>query len=76
MEIDLIPIDKQIKSGDIVVTSGLENYIPRGLIIGEIENVETKPSDLFQKAIIKILTPFNNLRILTILKPEIYEITN
>lgn len=71
MEIDLIPVDKQISNGDLVVTSGLENYIPRGLVIGEIENVETKPSDLFQKATIKSLISFDNFRVLIVIRSAI-----
>lgn len=49
----LIPNDVALKEGMQVITSGLENTIPRGLIIGEIAQIESNPNALFQSADIK-----------------------
>jgi rod shape-determining protein MreC len=67
---DLIPLDKKISPGDPVITSGLESDIPAGLLIGYVENIETSPNQLFQKATVQPLADFEGLRIVTILIPE------
>lgn len=53
LEMDWIPLSKKMNVGDYVITSGLEENIPRGLLIGKIEEIETKPGALFQKALIR-----------------------
>ncbi len=67
LEMDLIPLDKKINPGDLVVTAGLEIDIPVGLIIGEVEEIKVNPGDFFQRAIIKPLVSFENLRIVTVI---------
>lgn len=53
-----IPRNEIIKVGDVVVTSGLEKNIPKGLVIGVVEAVENEANQPFQQAII---TPAQNL---------------
>lgn len=53
-----IPQNEEVKEGDIVITSGLENNIPKGLIIGHIEKVQTSQDQLFKEA---YLAPLVNL---------------
>lgn len=50
MAIDLIPKDKELKIGEIVVTSGKDAVFPSGLIVGQIDGFEIKPENLFQVA--------------------------
>ncbi|PKL72147.1 rod shape-determining protein MreC [Candidatus Kuenenbacteria bacterium HGW-Kuenenbacteria-1] len=66
---ELIPKDIKIKVGDLVITSGLEENIPRGLIIGQVEKIISQPEELYQKAQINSSISFKNLNILTILLP-------
>ena len=49
----LIPNDIALQEGMPVITSGLENLIPRGLVIGEVAHFESNPNTLFQNAAIK-----------------------
>lgn len=49
----LIPNDIALKEGMRVITSGLENSIPRGLVIGEVAHFESNSNTLFQTAAIK-----------------------
>lgn len=49
---DLIPKDVFVPKDSIVITSGLETGIPRGLLIGTVQDVQAQPHDLFQKATI------------------------
>ena len=55
LEITLVPKDKEIKTGDQIVTSPLEGIFPKGLLIGEIKDVSKKDIEPFQSSTI---TPF------------------
>lgn len=70
VRMDLIPIDKNIQEGDIVVTSGSEKFIPPGLIVGKIVKINKNDNDIFQSAELSPLSPLDNLSIVTILKNE------
>lgn len=50
MAIDLIPQTETLSPGDIVVTSGIEPGIRRGLIVGTVEKVMKRTQDPFQSA--------------------------
>lgn len=50
LKLTLIPKNQTIAPGDRVLTSGLEQSIPRGLIIGTVQDVTQDSSDLFQQA--------------------------
>ncbi len=63
-----IPVDKQINPGDTVITSGLEENIRRGVIIGQVAGVEKRPNDIFQEAVIKSFSN-QNFRVVSILIP-------
>ncbi len=67
---ELIPQDIKIQVGDLVITSGLENNIPRGLVIGQIEKIINQPEELFQKAQINSPISFKGLNFLTVLLPS------
>jgi rod shape-determining protein MreC len=58
IRMNLIPQNEMINIGDIVITSGLEEKIPRGLLIGSVEAVEKEPYQPFQRA---VLTPLSVL---------------
>lgn len=55
LKMDFIPKDDKIEIKQPVISSGLENFIPKGLMIGKIENIKTKSGDFFQTV---YLTPF------------------
>jgi rod shape-determining protein MreC len=50
MGITLIPQTEKLSPGDIVVTSGIEPGIRRGLVVGVIEKVNKNTQDPFQSA--------------------------
>jgi len=62
-----IPQNEQIDVGDIVVTSGLEEELPRGLVIGTVEAVEKKPQEPFQEAVISPVHDLNNITLVNVL---------
>ncbi len=62
VRMNFIPQNEVVSPGDIVVTSGLTENMPRGLMIGKVEIVEKQPHEPFQQA---ILAPLADLSYLT-----------
>jgi len=54
---DLIPKDKEIKKGDLVVTAAAGGIFPEGLLVGEVKDVKKSDIEPFQK--IEISPSFN-----------------
>ena len=51
--LDLIPPEKEIKKGDVVITTVLGGIFPRGLLVGEIEKVIKSDIEIWQQAKVK-----------------------
>lgn len=58
---EMIPIDAQISAGETVLTSGLNDGIPKGLIIGRLAGVAKKANEIWQSAVIIPAAELNNL---------------
>lgn len=63
-----IAYDKKIKKGSLVFTSGIDNNLESGLLIGEVISVKKSKYDLEQIATIKAFTNFDNLKYVAIIK--------
>lgn len=68
LKMELIPQNEQVSIGDVIVTSGLEPSIARGLVVGKITRVETEANGFFQTAFLQSLVKIDNLTIVSILK--------
>ncbi len=68
-EVEFISTAKDIKIDDMVITSGLEENIPRGLLIGNVIDINYISNSLFQKATISPALSLNSLRIVSVIKP-------
>ncbi len=66
--VDLIPQDQDIKTDDLVTTSGLEEKIPRGLLVGRVKQVDNIIGQIFKQARISPPFSYQNLPILSIIK--------
>lgn len=53
LKMDMIDKEKIISEGELVITSGRDGVFPEGLIIGEVQNIESKPENLFQTATVR-----------------------
>lgn len=62
VQMNFIPQNEIIMIGDAAITSGLEQGIPRGLLIGTIDTVQKEAYQPFQQAVI---TPAANLNTIT-----------
>ncbi|MEA3464193.1 MAG: rod shape-determining protein MreC [Patescibacteria group bacterium] len=69
VRMEFIPQTEKIKIGGLVVTSGLERGIPRGLVIGKVNQIIKESNELWQSAIIEPLVDFDELTIVSVLLP-------
>jgi rod shape-determining protein MreC len=67
IKMKMIPQDENVQIGDIVITSGTENKIPRGLIIGKVESIQKELYEPFQSANLRPLADLNKVAIVTVL---------
>ena len=63
-----IPTTESVEVDDLVVSSGVEEMVPQGLVVGQIDNVVSVAEDLFQSATIRSLIDFNKITLVNILK--------
>jgi rod shape-determining protein MreC len=68
LSLDLVTQNDVIKNGDHVITSGLSNDFPRGLLIGEVAALRTNQSELFQKAFVSPAADLRSLRFLFVVQ--------
>jgi len=59
--LDMIPPEKEIKPQELVISSGLDGFIPNGLVIGEVENKISSESEVFQRFKIKPSINYNEI---------------
>ncbi len=69
VSLNMIPQNEEIEIGDIVISSGLGEFVPHGLVIGRVSKLEKKSNEIWQGAIIEPLVLFNNLNILAVVLP-------
>ena len=69
IKMKFIPQESEVAVGDIIVTSGLEQAIPRGLVIGKVTQVEKENNDIWQFATIESLVDAQDLVIVSVLIP-------
>ncbi len=69
VKMNYIPQSEEIKVDDVVISSGLEGLIPRGLVIGRVNEVKREDNDIWQEAIIESPVNFDNLTIVSVIIP-------
>ena len=67
LTIETISQEAKVQTGDIVITSGLGGTYPKGLIIGKIDQVEERQSEVFKKATIKPLIDYTSLEVVFVI---------
>jgi len=61
LTMELIPQQADVRRGNTVVTSGLGQNFPPGLVIGYVQTVTAQPNDIFQQADILSAVDFDRL---------------
>jgi len=70
LKIELLPKDIQLHTGDLVVTSGMDSYIPSGLLIGKIYSLTSPQKKLWQEAYVEPLLDYQSVRLVDIILPD------
>ena len=70
LKIELLPKDIKLAEHDIVSTSGLDDYIPAGLLIGSIYQIDSSQEKLWQQALIEPALDYNNIYLVDVLIPN------
>ena len=65
-----LPINSEIKEGDIILTSGLGMIYPKEIRIGEVISVETDNVMVMKNAVVKPYVDFNKLEELFVVVPQ------
>lgn len=65
---EMLPRQIKIEKGQTVITSGLNDNFPKGLIIGQIQEIIFSETDIFQKVTIKPAIDFNKLEEVFVIK--------
>ncbi|MCX6811523.1 MAG: rod shape-determining protein MreC [Candidatus Berkelbacteria bacterium] len=67
VRVDSVPQESPLKVGQRIITSGLGGTMPKGLIVGEIAEITSPESEIFQSARVKPAADFNHLEIVFII---------
>ena len=62
-----IPQDVKINVSDLVVTSGLGGNFPKGLLLGEVSEIISKQSEIFQSATLRPVLDFSKLELVFVI---------
>jgi|GEM_PF-6293482 len=66
--ISLISKNAAITPGDLVITSGQDGNLPRGLVVGRIRGISARPAEPFQQAALEFPFALSELETVAILK--------
>jgi len=64
----LIPKNINIESGDIIVTSGFDEMIPPGLVIGSAEKIDNEANSFFQSTVVNFLVDYHDYDFVYVIK--------
>lgn len=65
-----LPMDSEVKEGDIIMTSGVGMLYPKEIKIGEVISVEEDKVKVMKSAVVKPYVDFNKLEELFIVSPK------
>jgi len=65
--IESISQEAKVKLGDTVITSGLGETFPKGLVIGKVDQVEEREAEVFKKATVVPIIDFSSLEVVFVI---------
>lgn len=68
LKMTTIAQDKEVQKNEKVVTAGMEPEMPKGLLIGEIEEIIARDNELFKEAKVKPLANFKKIEMVFVVK--------
>ncbi len=70
LELNFLNKDREIREGDMVVTSGLGGIFPRGLLVGYVQQAEIDDSGLYQRAVVLPKADLGGLTTAFVIAPQ------
>ncbi len=67
LDFKFIPQNVEISIDDVIITSGLEENVPYGLVIGIINNVTSNDTDPFQEAVIESVVDYRRYTMVSVI---------
>jgi rod shape-determining protein MreC len=67
LRMEYIPQDEDVNVGDIVLTSGLGGFMPKGLVVGQVTEVQQMDYELFQAAVVRPAVDFSRLELVLVI---------
>ena len=71
LTMDDLPLDADLMPGDKVITSGLADVFPKGILVGEVVEVSQSNDGMRNKAIVKPYVDFAHLEEVLIITSKI-----
>jgi rod shape-determining protein MreC len=68
MSLNLVPREKELKEGDLIITSAIGGSFPKGLLVGTTQKIEKSDIEPFQRAEINIACDLKGLENLFIIE--------
>jgi rod shape-determining protein MreC len=68
--IEMVEQTDVLREGDDIVTSGLGGTMPKGLLVGKVDQISTSPDKLFQQAVVRPIVKYSNLNVVFVIKEE------
>ena len=68
MLLDKILHEEPIAQGDLVYSEGTEGYLPRGLIVGRVNEVIEKQNEVFKQAKVKPIFDIRDLELVFVIQ--------
>lgn len=59
--LDMIPPEKEIRPQELIISSGLDGSIPKGLVIGQVDSKISTESEIFQRFKVKPAVNYNDI---------------
>jgi rod shape-determining protein MreC len=69
IKMNFIPQMEKIEPNDILITSGLGDDIPRGLVIGRVSQINNQSNEIWQDVTIEPLADLHNLTVVSVIIP-------
>jgi len=70
MIIEFVPLDSDVKIGDIFLTSGIGNSYPSGYVVGRVTSIDDSENSSFLSIIIQPVQNMNKLELILIIKEK------
>lgn len=67
LRMEWISQEEDISEGEIVITSGLGGFLPKGLVVGQVTKVEQADYELFQVATVRPAVDFSRLELVLVI---------